>query len=317
MHRTIPFKLFGLACTVLILCLANAYAGLSEEVRNAAQRRLEARIKQQQKQAIMKVGAIKINPTDGAEMVFVPGTRDVKGSGMRNGAFLMGKSHGYDTQPIHEVELDAFWIYRHEVSNWQFVLFVEKTGKFKSVVSSLKVEGLDYPVKVTYKEAKAYCKWTRTRLITEAEWEWAAKGPNAARYPWGDDWRSDALNSDKLSPVGAFPSGASWCNALDMAGNLSEWCNDYFGKYEARRLKNPQGPMVSLESSNRVGLVTHTLKNIRVVRGGSWGDKKDEATFCTTARRFDGDQDARTLFMPAAGYPKYSRNGFRCVVDFP
>ena len=90
-------------------------------------------------------------------------------------------------------------------------------------------------VGVSWFEAVAYCRWLSAqtghpfRLPSEAEWEKAARGPGGRIWPWGDTWQPEQCNSAELglgqpSPVGSFPGGASPCGALDMAGNVWEWC---------------------------------------------------------------------------------------------
>lgn len=113
-------------------------------------------------------------------------------------------------------------------------------------------------VGVTWHAAVAYCRWLTARLRAsgdpqfktalvrlpaEAEWEWAARGPEGRRWPWGNDWRTDACNSDeskigRTSAVGMFPNGANWTgNVFDLAGNVWEWCStkwqEYGDKYPA------------------------------------------------------------------------------------
>jgi formylglycine-generating enzyme required for sulfatase activity len=138
-------------------------------------------------------------------------------------------------------------------------------------------------VGVTWYEAIAYCAWlTATlddghiyRLPTEAEWERAARGlPSPCegeglgervgrRYPWGDEWKEDHCNSTETglgaaSPVGLFPEGAAQGGLQDMAGNVYEWCQDWYAAdYYARSgdTRNPPGPEEG---------------EYRVLRGGSW-----------------------------------------------
>jgi formylglycine-generating enzyme required for sulfatase activity len=95
------------------------------------------------------------------------------------------------------------------------------------------LEAADHPVVcVTFAQAEAYCAWAGGRVPTEVEWERAARGDDRRLFPWGDDWRPDALNwgdDGKVdgalltAPVGSYPGGASPFGALDMVGNVWEW----------------------------------------------------------------------------------------------
>ena len=108
------------------------------------------------------------------------------------------------------------------------------------------LDRLDHPVvHISWNDAKAYCRWSRTRLPTEAQWEMAARGGlERATYPWGDEltpagqhrcniWQGNFPDSNTAddgyagtAPVHAFPPNGYGLH--NMAGNVWEWCEDYF-----------------------------------------------------------------------------------------
>ncbi|MFM7202589.1 MAG: formylglycine-generating enzyme family protein, partial [Myxococcota bacterium] len=121
-------------------------------------------------------------------------------------------------------------------------------------------------------EAEAFCRWMTqkwslkegrrvVRLPSEAEWEYAARGKEGRRYPWGnDELTTERANFHETglgqtSPVGALPLMATPEGVHDMAGNVWEWCEDWYGKYPNSVKINPSGSLTG---------------SIRVLRGGSW-----------------------------------------------
>jgi sulfatase modifying factor 1 len=99
----------------------------------------------------------------------------------------------------------------------------------------------DFPIThVRWDDAVTFCKWAGGRLPTEAEWEYAARGPEGRVFPWGNiynpqvanhgGWAEDRTDSTdgfaELAPVGSFPDGATPLGLLDMAGNVGEWVAD-------------------------------------------------------------------------------------------
>jgi len=222
------------------------------------------------------------------------------------GQFEMGNDYDERARPVHMVALDAFWIDQTEVTNAMFAAFLNEQGnQVEEGVSWLEPgaghrgivyghieenDGVfrpqtgyeDYPViEVSWYGAAAYCSWIGGRLPTEAEWEYAARGPQARVYPWGNtfdgrltnycdanctyDWRDTGFDDGfaQWAPVGSYPGGASWCGAMDMAGNVWEWVGDWWSEdyYAHSPTDNPQGP---------------DSGTLRVARGGSWFDESGQ-----------------------------------------
>ena len=198
------------------------------------------------------VGSVMINEKDGAELVYVPA-----------GEFLMGSEDRYawgDEAPEHTVYLDAYWIYKHEVTNAQYRQCIEE-GVCNGSLSRYSEN--DYPaVYISWYQAVDYCEWAGGRLPTEAEWEKAARGEDGGTYPWGEAGPNCSLAQygsclGETVPIGSNPDGASPYGALDMAGNAWEWVADWYdaGYYQNSPAENPTGPVSG---------------TYRVLRGGSW-----------------------------------------------
>jgi len=233
-------------------------------------------------------GAARVRATDLMPMVRVPAGEFEMGSGEREiDAALEACNRYYGEcqrpwfeveRPAHIVALDTFWIDQTEVTNGQFGRCVAASACAPPVsagsstrASYFGVAAFDsYPVvNVTWEHARTYCEWAGARLPTEAEWEYAARGPRGRRFPWGDEYDGTRLNScdsqcterwaerafddghRDTAPVGSYPAGASWCGALDMAGNAWEWTADWFAPYPAERQVNPRGPASGTERAVR------------------------------------------------------------------
>ncbi len=202
---------------------------------------------------------------------------------VHGGRFLMGSDAGQeDERPVHRVRVSDFYVSRTEVTNAQFVKFLnakgnqrqgntqwidlngswrgyknpiyEKDGKFY-----VRPGYENYPVMfVSWWGAEAYCEWVGGRLPTEAEWEYLARQAFAGNLP-GDSllavalvrensgYRPNPVAQKKPTPPGVY----------DLFGNMAEWCYDWYDAeyYKHSRRKNPMGP----ENGQ-----------MKVIRGGSW-----------------------------------------------
>ena len=184
---------------------------------------------------------------DGVTMMQVPA-----------GCFDMGSSDGgSDEQPAHPQCFGVpFWIDQTEVTQAQFARF----GGVKAADNWF--DGDQRPVEqITWFEARDFCSLRGARLPTEAEWEYAARGPDRLVYPWGDDFNGEnAVNDDnsnnQTADVGSRPTGASWVGVQDMIGNVWEWVSSLYQPY------------LYVADDSREDLINITY--VRILRGGSF-----------------------------------------------
>jgi formylglycine-generating enzyme required for sulfatase activity len=275
------------------------------------------------------LGDMRARSSDGMRMVYVPGGEFKMGSNYEETAYGRKLCREYyeegwpaactaanfgDESPAHMVTLSGYWIDQTEVTNEQYqqceqasacTAPIDTNSSYNLPANYGDTEFADYPVTwVTRDQARDYCNWAGGRLPTEAEWEYAARGPESWLFPWGISFDGTRLNycdancdsgpNDPTvddgyadtAPVGSFPSGASWVGALDMAGNVREWVADWYGPYSADPQVNPTGP-ASGEAT--------------IPHGGSWLD----LPFLIRSANRGGDP------------PDYARHnvGFRCVKD--
>ncbi len=230
------------------------------------------------------------------------------------GYFWMGCELSFncpaDEMPTHQVMLDAYWIDKNLVTNAQYAYCVSAGACTPPYDTSSMTRSsyygnpafANYPViNERWSQANDYCAWAGKRLPSEAEWEMAARGAivggtgHVYSYPWGNQAPTCSLANftdgsnlcvGDTSAVGSYPGGASPYGVLDMAGNVWEWVNDWYGEnyYSVAPTNyNPPGPASGIE---------------KVVRGGSWATL---APLLRTAYR--GHIDPGT----------FTDIGFRCV----
>ncbi|MEC0239772.1 formylglycine-generating enzyme family protein [Paenibacillus dokdonensis] len=309
-----------------------------------------------------------INPKDGATLIWVPSGTFMMGSNefevrqlwRKNewhedwfNAQVGGKDWVGELFP-HEVEIDGFWVYRDLITIGQYYSFMQDTGHptpvDKTIHSQLNsawhdgkpVKGTEYlPLSsASWEDAVAYCDWAGVRLPYEAEWEYAARGPEGRIFPWGnsldlhdcrcgdtvankffgsnEEWRLWLIGSGRDSNgkypdsswlgqkvakvegptvVDLYPKDISWCGIRGMAGQVREWCMDWYDPdyYHQSQRKNPRGPE---KHGSRPGHAP-----CRILRGGSWSSP------AYTSR------GSQRLFYPPDRRDS-NDHGFRPVINF-
>jgi len=243
--------------------------------------------------------ACKKPPVD---MVYVPDSR-----------FRMGSTDGRrDERPVHQVELQAFYVDRTEVTVERFTACVEAGACIEDTYVSSSSDSPycnfgaaqreQHPMNcVSWEGARAFCGWAGRRLPTEAEWEMAARGRDGRSHPWGGEEPTcefsvmksetgDGCGADHTWEVGSRPHGVSELGIFDLAGNVWEWAQDWYADdyYASSPKKAPQGPAEGTQ---------------KVIRGGSWLSAPDARSLrCAERRGMDPDEGGNGM-------------GFRCAKD--
>ena len=227
-----------------------------------------------------------------------------------SGQFLQGSESpdaAEHERPVTLVTLSCFHMARHPVTNAQFEQYDPNHRNKRAPWA----DDRHPAVYVNSREAEQFCQWLSVkegkhyRLPTEAEWEYAARGAENLVFPWGEHldeghyanfadsrttfaWRDPALDDGfaETAPVGSYPRGKSPFGIEDLAGNVFEWCAEFFEAYKGKERTNPRGPSSGMK---------------RIYRGGSW--KSRPGNLRTSARNFN--------------LPDYSSNdvGFRVICE--
>ncbi len=247
---------------------------------------------------IPQAGDVWVNPTDGGEMVAVPAGKFLLGtSDVQLNAWL--REHRQDRretfkaeQPQCRVALPGYWIDKNLVTVGQYQKFCAATNHEMPEEPRWGWQANHPMVGVTWEEAAAYAKWAGKRLPRELEWEKAARGTDGRLFPWGNRWdasrAADFATSKSTRPVGSFPAGASPYGALDMAGNVWEWCADWYD--ETAYARYAKGNLAPPKTGTQ-----------KVLRGGAWyGDVRPRYFRCAD----------RVHFRPT---DRHDGGGFRCA----
>lgn len=175
-----------------------------------------------------------------------------------------------------EVNVNGFYLDQFEVSKSDYAKCVEADVCDGRPFDIQDPQSTDTPIQyLSYYDAAVYCAWRKSRLPTEIEWEYAARGPNSLTFPWGNNFNGTYANfcdkncrapkgiantawDDKyleLAPVNSFENGKSWVGTYNMAGNIAEWTST---RVFPKNASNPS--------------------DFRIVKGGSYGSYAHQIT---------------------------------------
>jgi len=266
-----------------------------------------------------------INPNDGSTMRLIPAGEFTMGStpeDIENARNMNkdGPSFALHETPQFDLFVPSFYMSVFTVTNEQFARFLSERQPSPAlfdlwVYSTAYIikpdgESRDYrvdrgferhpAVHVTWFGADAYCRWAKLRLPTEVEWEKTARGTDARLFPWGNEWHDDYLRwnrgsrpeNEPTAPVEAYPEGRSPYGIFQMAGNVAEWCEDWYqpNAYTEHALGNRRSPPSGDE---------------RVLRGGT----------CVQWHRLKFRCAMRQASTPA--FANVDFTGIRCACDLP
>ncbi len=249
--RLLPFAVAGLICfTIAVVLGTGSWFIFGSRNRPKSETTFETNFSpiitekpetpvKTEENPVLPVASASNTPAEPVEKNLPENVVEVTGSEIAIGG-------GTTKKPLERVIVKDFSIAETEVTNSQYSEFIKETNHpappgWKDSQFPSGTE--NYPVtNVSWQDAVTFCKWLEkkiglpVRLPTEAEWELAARGSEANKYPWGNEWNKNAAGSKetngKVSPVKSFPLNRSPFGAFDMAGNVWEWTQDKVGKNE-------------------------------------------------------------------------------------
>jgi len=204
------------------------------------------------------------------------------------GAFIFGENAPDSPHPRQSVTLPAFYVDQTEVSNAEYLSFIQTTGRSFSAQAYASEHPREPVTNVSYKDASAYAAWAGKRLPTDQEWEKAARGNDGRPFPWGSDPWTENVPAE-LQPVDSLSDRKSPYGALNMSGNAWEWT--------ATPYQSDQRELADMRNVLKTDSFSRTWYNLK---GGSFSPNGNFFFRLYLTRGFPEDQTSRLV-------------GFRCV----
>jgi len=184
-------------------------------------------------------GATKLSVKGNLPLIYVPSGDFTMGSEKPTVLNGDGPERIYNEGPEHLVFLDGYWIGQDVVTIGEYRTYCKATGLPFKQPAGAKSDSQPM-VDVSWDEARAFCRWAGGDLPSEAQWEKAARGPDAREYPWGDIFSFTLVRNRPTSVPNVAEAGASPYGCYDMAGDVSQWCLDtYAWNYRDLPRHNP------------------------------------------------------------------------------